>query len=144
MVFGATWIVFALIAVLSSSVWSGQTNTVKAVVGIAGAVSLLIYVATARHWILLASIGIGAFLLGIYAVDWVLRVEEYLSVDPALGYLGTIWQLLSTPLHVATKLIERGAIHQALMDVYWTLGMPLLLVVSVALWFARVGVIAKT
>jgi len=120
-----TWLLFTLIVLFVESVWSGLPNVLRSVVGIAGLIVAVLCFFAIRAWIT-ASLSIASALLLVYVVDWASRIAEYVDADPNAGALGAIGIVWTTPFRVAAKMLNEGSLLSASIELYWTVGMPML------------------
>jgi hypothetical protein len=124
--YAASWIAFALVALLYNPVWVGTPNLVKCVIGLLGAVLIVLALFLGHRWLLYAFYAALGLLLATYAIELVLRTSSYMSVDPNFGLAKTVWLKLSTLYLAPMKLASEGSILPAAVELYWTLGMPAL------------------
>lgn len=134
--FASSWIAFAAIALLYGPVWTGLSNVVKGMIGLAGTAFIVGNLVLARRWLLYAfSVSVG-LLLVTYAAEFFLRVSSYMAVDPDYGLSSTIWLKLWTRYSASMQLACEGLVISAITELYWTLIMPVLQLVlfAILLW----------
>ena len=139
-----SWILFALIIVFVLPPWSGLINILTCIVGLTGTVFACLYLLLSKRpgvWV--ACLGSGVILVGIYLVRWMLFVQEYLSVDPEYGIFRAIWLAISSRFLISWKSATDGHYLRALVELYWTLGMPTLQVLIIIIALAPFVLIKK-